>query len=111
MGVTKTNLFTEDQNKIAAFAKAFAHPARVAILQKLKEINSCYNGDLVVDLGLAQATISQHLKALKEVGVIKGTISGTSVSYCIDPIVWKELNEEMNSLFSLDFGCGSEDCC
>jgi len=111
MGVTKTNLFTDEQNKIASYAKAFAHPARVAIIHKLKELNACYNGDLVAELGLAQATISQHLKELKAIGVIQGTISGTSVSYCLNPIVWKELNEVMNNLFSADVGSNSDGCC
>ena len=65
MGVTKTDLFTEEQNQIALMAKAFAHPARVAILQFLLKTNACINGDLVEELGLAQATISQHLRELK----------------------------------------------
>ena len=74
MGVTKTDLFTDAQNEIAATAKAFAHPARVAIIHHLLKSNVCINGDLVEELGLAQATISQHLRELKDIGIIQGTI-------------------------------------
>src|SRR4051812_37470903 len=78
MGLTKTELFTENQNEMAAMAKAIAHPARIAILQHLLKANACINGQLVEELGLAQATISQHLKELKAVGLIQGTIEGTA---------------------------------
>ncbi|MGN6569719.1 MAG: ArsR/SmtB family transcription factor [Flavipsychrobacter sp.] len=88
MGATKTDLFTKKQNDIAAIAKAIAHPARIAILQELLKTNACICGDLVDELGLAQATISQHLKELKNVGLIKGTVEGTSVCYCINETVW-----------------------
>ena len=79
MGITKTDLFTEEQNAIAQMAKVLGHPARVAILQFLVKSNTCINGDLVQELGLAQATVSQHLRELKEVGFIQGTIEGVSV--------------------------------
>ncbi len=87
MGVTKTALFTKEQNDLANMAKALAHPARIAILQYLIRKNACVCGDLVDELGLAQATTSQHLKELKNVGIIQGTIEGVSVCYCIDPTV------------------------
>lgn len=90
MGMTKTELFTKTQNEIAAMAKAIAHPARIAILQHLVKANACICGDLVEELGLAQATISQHLKELKNVGLIQGNIEGTSVCYCINPKVWNQ---------------------
>lgn len=90
MGATKTELFTKEQNDIATLAKAIAHPARIAILQELLKANACICGDLVTELGLAQATISQHLKELKNAGLIQGNIEGTSVCYCIDPEVWNE---------------------
>ena len=86
MGLAKSEIFTAEQNEIANFAKAFGHPARVAILQHLFKINSCICGDLVNEIGLAQPTISQHLKELKHLGLIKGTIDGTSVCYCIDAV-------------------------
>lgn len=93
MGATKTGLFTKKQNELAAMAKALAHPARIAILQELIRARACVCGSLVEELGLAQATISQHLKELKQVGLIQGTIEGTSVCYCIDPKVWLQYKE------------------
>src|SRR6202789_578219 len=101
MGLTKTEIFTEEQNKLAVMLKALAHPARIAILQQIITANACICGDLVDELGLAQATISQHLKELKSAGLIKGTIEGVSVCYCIDPIVWNELKDELSSFFSV----------
>jgi len=100
MGLTKTEIFTEAQNKLAVQLKAIAHPARIAILQELINANACICGDLVEELGLAQATISQHLKELKNAGLIQGTIEGVSVCYCIEPIAWKNLQNELNILFS-----------
>ncbi len=99
MGLTKTEKFTQNQNEMAAMAKALAHPARVAIIQHLIKANACINGDLVSELGLAQATISQHLRELKEVGLIQGTIEGTSISYCINPGKWTEVRDAFNNLF------------
>lgn len=99
MGVTKTDLFTDFQNQMAGMAKALAHPARVAILEHLIETNACINSDLVEELGLAQATISQHLKELKEAGLISGTIEGTSVCYCINVKKWKEVHAVFSNLF------------
>jgi ArsR family transcriptional regulator, zinc-responsive transcriptional repressor len=107
MGVTKTDLFTLQQNELAKVAKAFSHPARVAILEYLLSANACINGDLVQELGLAQATISQHLRELKDIGIIQGTIEGVSVSYCIEPKKW----EEINQMFSQMFGKYSGSCC
>ena len=91
MGTAKTEIFTDEQNTLANWTKVMGHPARIAILQHLIKINSCVCGDLVDEIGLAQATISQHLKALKETGLIKGNISGTSVCYCINPDKWAEM--------------------
>ena len=79
--------------------KALAHPARISIIQYLVKANACICGDLVDELGLAQATISQHLKELKNAGLIKGTIEGTSVCYCIDEKVWKQYKKEMEIFF------------
>jgi len=99
MGITKTEIFNEAQNKLAVQLKAIAHPARIAILQHLISANACICGDLVEELGLAQATISQHLKELKNAGLIQGTIDGVSVCYCIEPNAWKALQLELNVLF------------
>ncbi|HLV40556.1 metalloregulator ArsR/SmtB family transcription factor [Xanthomarina sp.] len=93
MGLTKSEIFTEEQNKMALIAKAFGHPARIAIIQHLFKINSCVCGDLVNEIGLAQPTISQHLKELKNLGIIKGSIEGTSVCYCIDLVEWQNAKQ------------------
>lgn len=85
MGISKSDLFTDQYNQIASIAKALAHPARVAILDFLAQKGSCICGDIVLELPLAQATISQHLKELKTAGLIKGEIEGNSICYCIDP--------------------------
>lgn len=84
MGLSKTEDFTKTQNEVAIIAKALAHPARIAILQYLAEKKSCVCGDIVDELPLSQSTVSQHLKELKKVGLIKGEIEGPSVCYCID---------------------------
>lgn len=100
MGITKTEIFTDEQNKLAVQLKAIAHPARIAILQLIIEARACICGDLSTELGLAQPTVSQHLKELKNAGLIQGTIEGVSVCYCIEPEAWKNLNNELNKLFS-----------
>lgn len=89
MGSSKTSYFNDHQNEIAQLAKVFSNPARIAILQHLFKINACVCGDLVDEIGLAQPTISQHLKELKNLGLIKGIIEGTSVCYCINKEVWE----------------------
>ena len=99
MGATKTDLFTKKQNDLANMAKAIAHPARIAILQQLIKTNACICGDLVDELGLAQPTISQHLKELKNIGIIHGSVEGTSVCYCINPKVWKQYQQFFNDFF------------
>ena len=99
MGISKTEIFTDKQNKLAQMMKALAHPARIAIIQQLIKSQACICGDLVDELGLAQATISQHLKELKNVGLIKGTVEGTSVCYCIDGKVWNQYRSALESFF------------
>ena len=99
MGLTKTDLFTKQQNDLASMAKAIAHPARIAILQHLAKKNSCVCGDIVEEIGLAQATTSQHLKELKNAGIIQGNIDGVSVCYCINPKVWRQYKELFTSFF------------
>lgn len=112
MGVTRSDLFTERQNALSKVAKALAHPARIAIIDHLLESKSCINSHLVDELGLAQATISQHLRELKEVGIIKGSIEGSSISYCIDKEKWEEIRLDLNTLFNQYFQANSnQDCC
>jgi DNA-binding transcriptional ArsR family regulator len=109
MGVTKSEMFTKEQNRLAIMLKAIAHPARIAILQHLIKADACICGDLVEELGLAQATISQHLKELKNAGLIQGTVEGASVCYCIHPKVWQQYRKELDNLFVSYKGNGS--CC
>jgi predicted transcriptional regulator len=100
MGITKTEIYTAKQNKLATMLKALAHPARIAIIQQLIRKEHCICSDLVGELGLAQATISQHLKELKNIGIIKGCVEGIRISYCIDETIWQQVNKEFNTLFS-----------
>ena len=101
MGLTKTEIFTDEQNQLAILLKALAHPARIAILQQIINAKACICGDLSTELGLAQATISQHLKELKNAGLIKGTIEGVSVCYCINPETWAGLKDQLNGFLNL----------
>jgi len=110
MGITKTEIFTEEQNQLANFAKVLGHPARIAILQHVLKLNACFCGDLVAEIGLAQPTISQHLKELKNAGLIKGTIEGTSVNYCIDPIGWESMKNSLLPFIELQ-NCSPNNCC
>ena len=102
MGVTKTQVFTEKQNRIADLAKALAHPARVAIIQHLLKEKSCVCGDLVEVLPLAQATVSQHLKELKQVGILHGEINPPRVCYCINEVVWQEAKSIFGEIFDTE---------
>lgn len=99
MGLTKSENFTEQQNRRAAIFKALAHPARIAILEVLIRRQACICNDIVEELPLSQSTVSQHLKELKEVGIIKGDIEGTSICYCINEKVWSDIQVEMTHLF------------
>jgi predicted transcriptional regulator len=100
MGLTKSQIFTEEQNELAKFAKVLGHPARIAILEYITKQNSCICNDLVQEIGLAQATISQHLRELKNIGIIQGTIEGTSVCYCINSEKWNEMQQKLAALFT-----------
>ncbi|HMC97575.1 MAG TPA: metalloregulator ArsR/SmtB family transcription factor [Flavobacteriales bacterium] len=110
MGLAKLEEFTVRDNRVARYAKALAHPARVAILKFLIAKRSCVCGDIVDELPLSQSTVSQHLKELKEAGLIQGDIEGARVCYCIDPGEWahakKYIVELMDSFRSTD-----EECC
>jgi ArsR family transcriptional regulator len=108
MGLTKSEIFTEEQNRIATIAKVLGHPARIAILEFLIKLETCVCGDLVKDIGLAQPTISQHLKELKKVGLIKGKIEGTSICYCIDQKSWNKIKNTLNQFLNKN---SVENCC
>ncbi len=100
MGLAKIEDFTIRENKIAQFAKALAHPARIAILQLLLKKQTCYCGDIVEEMPLSQSTVSQHLKELKNAGLIKGTIDGAKICYCIDEIVWEQAQHYLGALLN-----------
>ena len=110
MGLTKTEIFTSEQNDIALIGKALGHPARIAILEYLFKIENCFCGDLVEEIGLAQATVSQHLKELKKVGLIKGNVEGASVCYCIDLEKWELIKDVMMRFMDQDIS-QKNDCC
>lgn len=101
MGLSKTEVFSEEDNRIADLAKAFAHPARVAILRLLASKKACICGDLVEELPLSQATVSQHLKELKRIGIIQGSIDPPRVCYCINEKVWEEAEQAFGGLFGV----------
>ncbi|WP_458626025.1 ArsR/SmtB family transcription factor [Winogradskyella sp. PC D3.3] len=110
MGLTKSEMFTPEQNELSSIAKVFGHPARVAILQHLFKIDSCICGDLVDEIGLAQPTISQHLKELKKIGLIKGNITGTSICYCIDKDNWSQMKTVLSVFLNQDIN-ENNNCC
>ena len=100
MGATKTEHYSEVQNQIATMAKALGHPARIAIIEYLLSVKSCICGDIVNELPLAQPTVSQHLKELKNAGLIKGSIEGNAICYCVDPDAMHTLNTFLNHIIS-----------
>ena len=108
MGSSKTEIFNENQNNLASYAKALGHPARIAILEYLIRSNACVCGDIVDEVGLAQATVSQHLKALKIAGIIKGNVEGTSICYCIDEDNWSKTHTLIDSFFDT---YPNDNCC
>lgn len=96
MGISKRSIYSDHINFIASIAKVFAHPARVAIIKHISEQEGCICNDLVDEIGLAQATISQHLAVIGDAGLLKGTFKGKMKCYCI--------NEERLSDFREYFG-------
>ena len=91
MGLTKTEHFTDKQNAIAIMAKALGHPARIAILEYLLKVDTCICGDIVNELPLAQPTVSQHLKELRNAGLIKGNFEGATICYCINELGFEKI--------------------
>ncbi|HAX48735.1 MAG TPA: metalloregulator ArsR/SmtB family transcription factor [Ignavibacteria bacterium] len=100
MGLSKTDNFTTEQNELAAFAKALGHPARVAIIEYLSTQANCVCGSIVDAIPLAQATVSQHLKELKNAGLIQGSIEGNSICYCLNPEKWKKFKQMLEPTFT-----------
>lgn len=109
MGATKSHEFNTKENRLAKYAKALAHPARIAILKFLASKAACQCGDIVDELPLSQSTVSQHLKELKDAGLIKGEIEGAKVCYCIDDKEWKAAQTWLNQLF--DSYKAANKCC
>src|SRR6187551_2621815 len=100
MAIHKKEAFSQKEQDLAEFAKAVAHPARIAILKVLAQHNECICGEIVEILPLAQSTVSQHLKELKNAGLITGTIDGPRSCYCINWKAFEKFNTEFNTLFS-----------
>lgn len=109
MGLTKVEEFKVRENKIATYAKALAHPARVAIIEMLLRKQSCVCGDIVEELPLSQSTVSQHLKELKNAGLIKGEIEGVKICYCIDEKEWLQAKQYLGTL--LNTPVSEKNCC
>ncbi len=105
MGASKTEHFSNEQNQLATIAKALGHPARVAILEHLASVNACVCGDIVDELPLAQPTVSQHLKELKNAGLIKGTIEGNAVCYCINDETLRLFAERLETILNRQPAC------
>lgn len=100
MGTTKTQIFNSAQNELATIFKVLSNPARIAIIQYISQQQSCICNDIVEEIGLAQPTISQHLKELKSIGLLKGEIEGKTVCYCIDLKKWNEIQLQLNTFFN-----------
>ena len=111
MGLSKTSYFSEAQNELAKLAKALGHPARIAIIEHLLKVNTCICNDLVQELPLAQATISQHLKELKNAGLIKGNIEGNALCYCLDDQNIKILQIFLEQLSKQSCINAKQNCC
>lgn len=111
MGATKTDHYSEKQINIASIAKALGHPARVAIMEHLLKVNACICNDIVDELPLSQPTVSQHLRELKNVGLIKGTIEGNAICYCINEVTLSALHRYITGMAErLSTGSNSK-CC
>lgn len=110
MGLTKSDIFTGQQNELAQIARLFAHPARIAILEHLFRVEACICGDLVEEIGLAQPTVSQHLKELRQMGLIKGSVDGTRVCYCVHRENWERMKATFRNFLDRDVHLKDE-CC
>ena len=110
MGASKAEAFTKEQNEMALMLKAMGHPARVAIIDYLMKVNACICNDIVDELPLAQPTISQHLKELKTAGLIKGTVEGKAICYCIDLSGMERLHAYLNGICSAKSGDCDSTC-
>lgn len=110
MGTSKTALFSEDHNALAATLKALAHPARIAILEYLVKVDTCICGDIVNELPLAQPTVSQHLRELKNAGLIKGNVEGTAICYCVEKSAVSRLADYFEAM-AVKLDNKEQECC
>lgn len=99
MGASKKDIYSTSTNQLAAFAKVFSHPARVAILQYISKQDNCICNDIVDEIGLSQPTISQHLQVINSAGLLKGNFKGKSLCYCINVDRLQEFQETLNTFF------------
>lgn len=106
----KDKAYTENQERLARIAKAFGHPARIAIMNFLARRTECYFGDIHEELPIAKATVSQHLKELKDAGLIQGTVEMPKVRYCINRESWREAKQLFDGFFD-DCACKNGGCC
>lgn len=111
MGITKTEQFTKEQNEISTLLKALAHPARIAIIEYLLSVDTCICKDIVEEINLAQPTVSQHLRELKNAGIIQGEIEGKSICYCVNPETLKKLEHFVSQVFQKIHKQNSKKCC
>ncbi len=105
MGKSKNELFTPSQNRLAQLAKALSHPARIAILQNLIKKGNCVCGDIVEDLPLSQSTVSQHLKAMKDAGILSIEENGAYNCYCTNLAACRELKVMIDKIFDMMKSC------
>lgn len=110
MGTSKTTAYSSKEMELAKYAKALAHPARVAILNLLLKKKACICGDIVDELPIAQSTVSQHLKELKDAGLIKGDIEGVSTCYCIDEKNWNKASTLIKQMLD-NYSGTNKQCC
>jgi len=110
MGITKTESYTQEQNDLATLAKAIGHPARIAIISHLLKVNSCICGEIVNELPLSQPTVSQHLKELKNAGLISGTVEGNAICYCLNEEGFEKIKKFFNNINSY-FENINNQCC
>jgi len=110
MAFAKTDLFDPELNSAAVLFKALAHPARLAILQYLAETKVCITGDISDEIPLSRTTVNQHLKELKNAGLIQGTVDGVKVNYCLNPEKIKEMMN-VSECFFKEIGIEAENQC
>ena len=111
MGISKSDFFTDEQNEISNLMKALGHPARIAIIEFLLKKEACICGDIVNELPLSQPTISQHLKELKNVNIIKGSVEGNTICYCLNLDTLSKIQNYVQLMIITATKCKPDECC